>query len=229
MHAGGVHDRVCVWQEGVHGGHAWQWACVTLGCTWKWVWQVDIHGKGGMHGRRGVRGRKNGSCSRQYALYWNASLFVLFTFNLIFTACFICKGYVFIAVCLSIEWGGGVWATACWDAPPGPEADTSPRADTSPSGHPNGHTSPWADTQPGRHPPGRHPLGTLPQQTPQADTSRVDIPPPGQTTPCTVHAGIRSTNGRYVSHWNAFLSDKRWISHNAKSICPKKSGQCNVQ
>ena len=37
-------------------------------------------------------------------------------------------------------------------------------------------------------------------------------PPPGQTpllgqthTPCAVHAGIRSTSGRYASHWNAFL------------------------
>ena len=32
----------------------------------------------------------------------------------------------------------------------------------------------------------------------------------GQTTlwadpPCTVHAGIRSTSGRYKSHWNAYL------------------------
>ena len=27
--------------------------------------------------------------------------------------------------------------------------------------------------------------------------------PPGQTPP--VHAGIRSTSGRYASHWNAFL------------------------
>ena len=38
-----------------------------------------------------------------------------------------------------------------------------------------GQTPPWADTPPG--------------QT-----------PPGQTPPCAVHAGIRSTSGRYPSH-----------------------------
>ena len=38
---------------------------------------------------------------------------------------------------------------------------------------------------PGRPPPGRH--------------------PPGQTPPYPVHAGIRSTSGRYASYWNAFL------------------------
>ena len=30
-------------------------------------------------------------------------------------------------------------------------------------------------------------------------------PPPGQTTPSAVHAGIRSTSGRYASYWYAFL------------------------
>ena len=29
--------------------------------------------------------------------------------------------------------------------------------------------------------------------------------PPGSYTPTTVHAGKRSTSGRYASHWNAFL------------------------
>ena len=29
--------------------------------------------------------------------------------------------------------------------------------------------------------------------------------PPGRYTPPTVHAGIRSTSGRYASYWNAFL------------------------
>ena len=57
----------------------------------------------------------------------------------------------------------------------------------------------------GRHPPGRHPLGRHPPgrhppgQTPPGQT------PPRQTPPCPVHAGIRSTSGRYASHWNAFL------------------------
>ena len=155
----------CVWQEGVHGGHAWQGACVTLGCTWKWVWQVDIHGKGGMHGSRGVRGRKNGNCSRRYALYCNASLLDLFTFNLIFTACFM--GWRCLSHCM----------LGC--TPPGPEADTSPRADTSHSGHPNGHTSPRADTQPGRHPLGTH---TPPADTPGRHLSGRHTPP-GQNNP----------------------------------------------
>ena len=35
-------------------------------------------------------------------------------------------------------------------------------------------------------------------------TPRADIPP-GQTSPCAVHAGIRSTSGRYASYWNAFF------------------------
>ena len=38
----------------------------------------------------------------------------------------------------------------------------------------------------GRHPPPRHPSRTRGRP------------------PCTVHAGIRSTNGWYASHWNAF-------------------------
>ena len=29
--------------------------------------------------------------------------------------------------------------------------------------------------------------------------------PPWADTPCAVHAGIRSTCGRYASYWNAFL------------------------
>ena len=51
---------------------------------------------------------------------------------------------------------------------------------------------------------GRHPLLG---RTPRADIPWADTPvgrhPPGQTPP--VHAGIRSTSGRYASHWNAFL------------------------
>ena len=42
----------------------------------------------------------------------------------------------------------------------------------------------WADTPRADTPPGRH-------------TPWSDIPP--------VHAGIRSTSGRYASHWNTFL------------------------
>ena len=55
---------------------------------------------------------------------------------------------------------------------------------------PGGSATPRAETPMGRHPLGRHPLGRH---------------PPGQTLPCAVHAGIRSTVGRYTSYWNAFL------------------------
>ena len=79
--------------------------------------------------------------------------------------------------------------------PPGPEADT-----------------PWADIPqqipPGRHPPGRHPLPLgrhHPGRHPQADTP-LGRRPLGRHSPCALHAGIRSTSGRYASHWNAFLS-----------------------
>ena len=46
-------------------------------------------------------------------------------------------------------------------------------------------------------PPGRYPPPG--QAPPHADTLLSRHPP------CTVHAGIRSTRGRYASHWNAFL------------------------
>ena len=62
----------------------------------------------------------------------------------------------------------------------------------------------------GRHSPpaGRHPPG---QKPPRVDTPLGRHPPwadtlPGQTPPCAVHAGIRSTCGRYASYWNAILS-----------------------
>ena len=37
---------------------------------------------------------------------------------------------------------------------------------------------------------------------PEADNP---IPPNRHPPPCAVHAGVRSTSGRYASHWNAFL------------------------
>ena len=75
-----------------------------------------------------------------------------------------------------------------------PQAGTPLRADTPspgrytsglvPSGqvHPQAGTPPWQVHSPGRYPPGRYP-----------------------PLPTTVHAGIRSTSGRYASYWNAFL------------------------
>ena len=57
-------------------------------------------------------------------------------------------------------------------------------------------THPWAGTPLGRHLPGRY--------TPQTGTPWAGLPQAG-TPPATVHAGIQSTRGWYVSHWNAFL------------------------
>ena len=55
---------------------------------------------------------------------------------------------------------------------------------------------PWSDTPMGRHPLlGRHPPG---RHTPAKCML-------GFTPLCAVHAGIRSTSGRYASYWNAFL------------------------
>ena len=48
-------------------------------------------------------------------------------------------------------------------------------------------------------------LGYTPPLGPEADTPQADTPP--ADTPHPVHTGIRSTNGRYASHWNAFLFD----------------------
>ena len=53
------------------------------------------------------------------------------------------------------------------------------------------HT-PQADTPPGQTPPSRYPHPRA--ATPWADTS-----------PYAVHAGIRSTSGRYASYWNAYF------------------------
>ena len=72
-----------------------------------------------------------------------------------------------------------------------------------------GYTLLGRHTPPGRHPPNRH---THPRQTdtPQADTPQADTPQadtPQADPPCTVHAGIWSKSGQYISHWNAFLFD----------------------
>ena len=72
---------------------------------------------------------------------------------------------------------------------------------------PLGRYTPWTGTPPGRYTP---PAGTPPGRytPPQACTPL----PPGRYTPWTgtpppppMHAGIRSTSGRYASYWNAFL------------------------
>ena len=112
----------------------------------------------------------------RYASYWNG--FLLPPANKV------CECYVFTDVCLSI-------------------GESVPLHDGmhSRGRHPLGRHPP-ADTPLGRHsldrhspgqtPPGRHPP---PRQTPF----------PGRHPRCAVHAGIRSTSGRYASHWNGIL------------------------
>ena len=87
---------------------------------------------------------------------------------------------------------------------PGPEADT-PLGKHPPGQTPPLQTAPWADT-PGRLPLGRHPPGQIPP-LPSAcwDTHLHPVHAGIHTPPCAVHAGIRSTSGRYASHWNSFL------------------------
>ena len=55
----------------------------------------------------------------------------------------------------------------------------------------------------GIHPSGQTSLGRHP---PWSDTPHGQTLPLGRPPPHAVHAGIRSTSGRYPSHWNAFLS-----------------------
>ena len=131
------------------------------------------------------------------------------------------KGNVFTSVCLEFCPQRGVYtpqADTPWTDPPRqtpppslgrhhpPWADT-PRADT-----------PWTDppladtpTLPGQTPPslGRHSPGRHPPPNACWDTH----------TPYPVHAGIRSTRGRYASHWNAFLFEN-FVTSDTRLILP---------
>ena len=74
-----------------------------------------------------------------------------------------------------------------------PRRDVCPGRGVCPGG---GRHSSQADTPPGQTPradpsPGRHLLCPV--------HAGIHLPP------CTVHAGIQSTSGRYVSYWNAYL------------------------
>ena len=96
-----------------------------------------------------------------------------------------------------------------------PQVGTPPRQVHPLAGTPPGWIHPWAGTpQAGTPPLGRY--------TTQADTplgrytslGRCSLwtstrPPP----PATVHAGIRSTGRRYVSHWNAFLFTTKFYAN----------------
>ena len=92
------------------------------------------------------------------------------------------QGNIFAPVCHSVH-RGGTWAGT-------PLGRYTSRADT----------PPWAGT-PWQVPPKQvtPPAGKLPGQVRPGRY----IPQAG--TPPTVHAGLRSTSGRYASYWNVFL------------------------
>ena len=83
-----------------------------------------------------------------------------------------------------------------------------PRQVHPPTGtHPRQVQPPWAGTPPlGRYTPRPQCMLGYGQQPQTGTTPLSRYTPPGQVhPPATVHAGIRSTSGRYASHWNAFL------------------------
>ena len=99
---------------------------------------------------------------------------------------------MFSQVSVCPQWGEYLGRYPPWvGTPPG---RYTPWAGTTP---PDRYT-PWADSPPGRYTPG---TDTPPAGTPRG---RYTTPQTG-TPPPTVHAGIRSTSGRYASHWNAFV------------------------
>ena len=64
----------------------------------------------------------------------------------------------------------------------------------------------FSHTPLGRHPLGRHPHGqTPPGRNPQGRHLLLPSACWDTHPACPVHARIRSTSGRYASHWNAFL------------------------
>ena len=118
------------------------------------------------------------------------------------------QGYVFTAVCDSVNRGGG--GTSCPPRadtphphppiaePPPPEqtplgAEALPQSRPPRSRHPPEQTPPGADTPLGADPP--------PKQNHPPPRSRHPLPPPTRRAWCE----IRSTRGRYASYWNAIL------------------------
>ena len=94
------------------------------------------------------------------------------------------QGNIFAPVCYSVHRGPSTWAGT-----PNPPRQVHPPRQVQPPGR----YTPLAGT----HPPGQvHPTGRyiFPGQV-----------HPRQVHRPAMHAGIRSTSGRYASYWNAFL------------------------
>ena len=110
---------------------------------------------------------------------------------------------MFLQASVILSTGGGEFClSACWDTP----GTRPPR--TPPGPHPPEPDPPGPDTHP--QPPGPEP--------PQEQTPPVaDTHPPREAD-----SGIRSTNGRYASYWNAFLLlNLLTLCQPTISYCPK--------
>ena len=92
---------------------------------------VHMAGGRGVHPRADTPAPKkaDGYCSRRYASYWNAFLFLL-------SATKLRQGNVFMPVCHSVHSGGGVCLSACWDT--SPWADPLPAVTAAGGTHPAG-------------------------------------------------------------------------------------------
>ena len=104
---------------------------------------------------------------------------------------------IFLHLSVILFTGGSTWAGTPWQVHC--LGRYTPQQVPPRQVHPPGRYNPPQQVQP---PPGRYtPLAGTPlgRYTPR------QVPPQASTTPPKVHAGIRSTSGRYASHWNAFL------------------------
>ena len=105
---------------------------------------------------------------------------------------------MFLQVCVCPQ-GGRVSASVHAGMPyPPDQADTPP----GPGRPPGTRQTPPG---PGRHPPRQTPPGTRQTSPDQADPPGTRQTPPGPGPPREADSSIRSTSGRYVSYWNAFL------------------------
>ena len=105
---------------------------------------------------------------------------------------------------------GNVFTPVCHSVPGGLSASPHDQRQTPPLSRQPRADSPWAD------------IPLLPSacwDTPPCQCILRYTPPAqcmlGYPPPCTVHAGIRSTSGRYASYWNAYLLEKK-IPFNTK-------------
>ena len=100
------------------------------------------------------------------------------------------------------------WQSIAYSQPP-PPGQTHPQADTPPRQTHPGQTPPLPSACWDTHTPGQTPPPNACWDTPPVAQCMLAYTPSTQCilgyTPRAVHAGIRSTSGRYASYWNAYL------------------------